>query len=117
MKKKPEIRFNNEGCSCRTDLFMKEDYFVFGKHVLFKGKIEILEVNRDSFVTEWKDTLEKEIEQLEGYCSRSSLIPTPLIPSTATLSKSTSLQFVKKETTAGMLSLKENLSLDSIFFF
>lgn len=116
MKKKPEIRFNNnEGCSCRTNLLVKNVYLVFGKHVSLNGTIEFLEVNRDSFVTEWKDTLEKEIEQLEGYCSRSSMIPTPLMSLTATLGTSTSLQFMKIETTTGMLSLKENFSLESTF--
>lgn len=99
MKKKPEIRFDNERCNCRTGLSMREDYLVFGKHVPWNGTIAFLEVNRDSFVIEWDGTLEKEIEQFEGHCSLISMIPTPPMSSTVT--------FRKKAASTGMLSLKE----------
>lgn len=110
IKKKPEIRFNNGGCNCRTNLFMEKDYLVFGKHVPWNGTIEILEVNRDSFVTEWEDTLEKEMEQLKGHCLQSATIPTPPMSPTATFITSTSLQFMEKDTIIGMLSVKENFN-------
>jgi len=104
MKKKPEIRLNHGGCNCRTDLSMKKDYLVFGKHVPWNGTIGFLEVNRDSFVTEWDGTLEKEIDQLEGYCSLNSMIPTPRMSSTITFSSGASMHSVKKATTTGRLS-------------
>lgn len=107
MKKKPEIRFDNERCNCRTGLSMKEDYLVFGKHVPWNGTIAFLEVNRDSFVIEWDGTLEKEIEQLEGHCSLISMIPTPPMSSTVTFSSGLSAHSVKKAASTGMLSLKE----------
>lgn len=107
MKKKPEIRFDNERFNCRTGLSMKEDYLVFGKHVPWNGTIAFLEVNRDSFVIEWDGTLEKEIEQLEGHCSLISMIPTPPMSSTVTFSSGLSAHSVKKAASTGMLSLKE----------
>ena len=82
---------------------MKRDYVVFGKHVPLNGKIGLLEVNRDSFVSEWNGALQKEIEQLEGHCSLNSLIPTPPMSSTVTIGSSASWQFVKKVTTTGTL--------------
>lgn len=106
MKKKPEIQFNNGSCNCRTDLFMKRDYLVFGKHVPLNGTIGFLEVNRDSFVSEWNGALQKEIEQLEGHCSLNSLIPTPHMSSTVTFSSGASWQFMKKATTTGTLSIQ-----------
>ena len=107
MKKKPEIRFNHGRCNCRTDLFMKRDYLVFGKHVPWNGTVGFLEVNKDSFVTDWDGTLESEIEQLEGYCSLISMIPTPLMSSTVTPGSGTSWQSANKAATTGMLSLKK----------
>lgn len=113
MKKKPEIRFNNERCNCRTDLSMKEDYLVFGKHVPWNGTIAFLEANKDSFVIEWDRTLEKEIYQLEGHCSLNSMIPTPRMSFTVTFSSGASVHSVKKAATTGMLSLKEIFNAES----
>ena len=106
MKKKPEIRFNNGSCNCRTDLFVKRDYLVIGNHIPWNGTIVYLEIKRDSFVAEWDGSLEREIEQMEGYCSRNSLIPTPLMSQTAILTTGTSLQLMKTVTTTGMLFLE-----------
>ena len=103
MKKKPEIRFTNGDCKCRTDLLMKRDYFVFGKHAPWNGTITFLEVNRDSFVTEWDGALEEEIKQLGERCSRHSIIPTPRISPTATLITGASSHLIKKVATTGML--------------
>lgn len=83
---------------------MKKDYLVFGKHVPWNETIGFLEVNRDSFVTEWDGTLEKEIDQLEGYCSLNSMIPTPRMSSTITFSSGASMHSVKKATTTGRKS-------------
>ena len=104
MKKKPEIRFDNGRCNCRTDLSMKKDYLVFGKHFPWNETIGLLEVNGDSLVTEWDGTLEREIEQLEGYCSLNSVIPTPRMSSTVAFSSGASMRSVKKGATTGMLS-------------
>lgn len=114
IKKKPEIRFDNAVCNCRTELSMKEVYIVFGKHVPWNGTIAFLKINRDSFVTEWDGTLEKEIDHLEGHCSQlNSITPTPRMSSTVAFSSGLSVHSVKKAATIGMLSSKEIFNLES----
>jgi len=104
MKTKPEIGFNHGNCNCRTDFSIKKDYLVIGKHLPWNETIGLLEVNRDSLVTEWDGTLDREIEQLEGYCSLNSVIPTPRMSSAVTFSSGASVHSKKKATTTGMLS-------------
>ena len=95
---------------------MKEVYIVFGKHVPWTdGAIAFLKINRDSFVTEWDASLQKEIDHLEGHCSQlNSMTPyTPRMSSTVTNSSGLPVHSVNKATTIGMLSLKEIFSLES----
>lgn len=103
MKKRPELRFIIGDCNCRPDLLLKRDYFVFGHHVPWNRTISILEVNQDSFVAEWKETLEEEIKQLDGRCSRHSTIPTPRISSTVAQVTSSSLHHKRKSVSEGTL--------------
>lgn len=92
---------------------MKEDYFVFGKYVFWNGMIVFLEVNRDSFVIEWDGILEKEIEQLEGYCLLIFMIFILFMLFIVIFSFGLLVYFVKKVVSIGMLFLKEILYLES----
>lgn len=77
MKKKLDIRFNNKTCDCKPKFSFKRDYLVIGNHNATIRKMASLELDRQSFLAEWDETLENEMNQMADSCLRNSVVVSP----------------------------------------
>ena len=94
MKKKLDIRFNNKTCDCKPKLSFKREYLVIGHHNVTIRKMASLELDRQSFLAEWDETLENEMNQMADSCLRNSVLVTPKLAN--------SLQIMTGIKTSGM---------------
>lgn len=94
MKKKLDVRFNNKTCDCKPKLSFKRAYLVIGNHNVTIRKMASLELDRQSFLAEWDETLEKEMNQVADSCFRNSIVVTPRLAN--------SLQIMTVIKTSGM---------------